>query len=134
MARIDLVDESDGENRAVRSFLSQYSCDNSITIGGMRRHMELSGWEDCWPGFVNVASNDKLHLTKGGAQYWIRYLFDLEKTEPESDSSRINFVEAHPEMNLRKYKNHWSFVGFTNYEYPTFKTLREAIDEAMVPK
>ena len=45
-----------------------------------------------------------------------------------SDTDRINFIEAHPEMRLNKHKGHWSLQGFTNYAYDVFKTLREAID------
>lgn len=76
MSRPYLVD-GDGENRAVRTFLMQYSCDRAITIGQMRDHMELSGWEGMWPEFVTLAHADT-YLTKMGAQSWIRHLIGLE--------------------------------------------------------
>jgi hypothetical protein len=46
------------------------------------------------------------------------------------DTKRLDYIEAHPEKNLQKHKKHWSFMGFTNYEYEAFPTLREAIDAA----
>jgi hypothetical protein len=48
-----------------------------------------------------------------------------------TDKDRLDFIEAHPEMSLRKHKKHWSFVGFTNYEYSVFTDVRGAIDNAM---
>lgn len=68
-----LLDE-DGENLAVRSFLLMYGA-QSVTIGQMRRHLMLSGFTDCWPEWVNTVEG---HLTKSGAQDWLRYLFKLE--------------------------------------------------------
>jgi len=69
----------DGENMAVRSFLAQISCDRSITIDGMKGHMNRSGWEDTHPDWA-VHCWAGQHLTKFSAQSWIRHLFDLEKT------------------------------------------------------
>lgn len=66
--------DDDGENRAVRAFLGLYGT-SSPTATQMRLHLKLSGypfapdWVDRSPG----------HLTKGGAQLWLRMLFDLEK-------------------------------------------------------
>jgi hypothetical protein len=71
----DLMDE-DGENRAIRSFLMQYQTPGITTVA-MRRHMELSGWEGCWPTWVAEARAGD-HLTKAGAQLWIRHLIQLE--------------------------------------------------------
>ena len=59
-----------------------------------------------------------------------KLLTEEEYNDLLADRERLNFIEAHPEMNLRKHKKHWSFIGFTNYEYDVFKTLREAIDNA----
>lgn len=75
MMRADLLDD-DGENRAVRSFLMQYGL-QGLTVLRMRNHMELSGWHDCWPEWVNDPANEG-HLTKGGAGDWLRFLFKLE--------------------------------------------------------
>lgn len=70
----DLLDE-DGENRAVRCFLAQYQCGSSCSTKRMKTHLEQSGFKDCWPDWVNTNGG---HLTKGGAQAWLRYLFALE--------------------------------------------------------
>jgi hypothetical protein len=74
----DLMDEDDGENRAVRSFLSVYGSPG-LTVKNMKRHMELCGWNGMWPEWVDQPDTQG-HLTKGGAQSWIRYLFSLEDT------------------------------------------------------
>ncbi len=72
----DLLGE-DGENRALRSFLMQYGLPG-LTVGAMRDHMKRSGWGgEYWPFFVS-ASNRDAHLTKGGAQVWIRHLLAME--------------------------------------------------------
>jgi hypothetical protein len=73
----ELVDELDGENRAVRTFLLQYSCDRSTTVGAMLAHMNRSGWRGLCPAWV-LEVRPETHLTKGGAQSWIRHLFGLE--------------------------------------------------------
>lgn len=73
----DFVDE-DGENRAVRTFLSFYS-NTGITIAAMRQGMEIHGWDDCWPSWVTKAQAGET-LTKSGAQAWIRHLFSLESS------------------------------------------------------
>lgn len=78
----DLLD-AEGENQAVRTFLMQYSCDRSITVGAMRSHMTRSGWgEEAIPQFARNTYSAE-HLTKSGAQIWIRHLFDLERAIPE---------------------------------------------------
>ncbi len=76
MSRDSLLDD-DGENRAVRSFLMQYSCDRSLTVSQMRKHMDMSGWplEYC-PPFARLGGTK--HLSKAGAQIWIRHLFSME--------------------------------------------------------
>ena len=66
--------DTDGENRALRCFLSLYSL-NIVTVGTMARHMECLGWDN-HPGWVDAADSE--HLTKAGAQLWIRYLLSLE--------------------------------------------------------
>jgi hypothetical protein len=47
------------------------------------------------------------------------------------DAERLDFIAAHPEMQLRCHKKRWSFIGFTNYEFDTFLNPREAIDAAI---
>lgn len=57
---------------------------------------------------------------------------ERELVEVRKDAERLNFIEAHPEKSLRFHKKHWSFVGFTNYEYDVFRTAREAVDSAIL--
>jgi esterase/lipase len=71
--------DDDGENRAVRTFLQLYGATSSITLKDMCRHLEMSGFDGYWPEWV-ADSHDRDHLTKGGAQSWLRYLFSLEQT------------------------------------------------------
>ena len=72
---IELMD-SDGENRALRSFLLLYGCNPKTTVGCMLSHMRLSGFPH-WPEWVNTEHPGE-HLTKAGAQLWIRHLLALE--------------------------------------------------------
>jgi hypothetical protein len=71
----DLVDQDDGENRAVRSFLALYGA-NTVSVGAMKAHMRAYGWDNCWPTWAEPMERE--HLTKGGAQHWLRFLFALE--------------------------------------------------------
>lgn len=75
----ELVDPDDGENRAVRAFLMLYGGARGVTVGAMRKHLAASGWSGYWPTWVMDAP-DGMHLTKGGAQNWLRFLFALERT------------------------------------------------------
>lgn len=79
MSDRELIDE-DGENRAVRTFLQLYGGLNSPTVGQMRDHLEASGFEYCWPTWVDSCFHTQ-HLTKGAAQSWLRHLFGLEVAE-----------------------------------------------------
>lgn len=72
----DLLDD-DGENLAVRTFLQLYGATSSITLRDMTRHMSASGFDGLWPEWV-ADTDERTHLTKGGAQNWLRYLFGLE--------------------------------------------------------
>jgi esterase/lipase len=72
-----LVDE-EGENRAVRCFLLAYGGSVGMSVGGMRATLKRSGWDGYWPEWV-VHAHPYQHLTKAGAQLWIRHLFELEK-------------------------------------------------------
>mgnify|MGYP003442956767 CR=1 FL=1 len=74
MADRELLDD-DGENRAVRTFLMLYGTPG-LTSTKMRDHMRASGFKDHSPDWVDQAP---WHLTKGGAQHWLRLLFALEK-------------------------------------------------------
>jgi hypothetical protein len=74
MTERKLLDD-EGENRAVRSFLMVYGSPG-ITVGGMKRHMERCG-APYWPSWVEQ-QDPAMHLTKAGAQLWLRHLFSLE--------------------------------------------------------
>lgn len=76
----NLIDPIDGENKAVRMFLVCYGGANGVTVGTMRSHMRLAGYA-YWPQWVEESSGGA-HLTKSGAQDWLRHLFSLEK-EPK---------------------------------------------------
>lgn len=69
--------DSDGENRAVRFFLMAYGS-QSMTVEMMRNHMSSCGFA-LWPEWA-VTPDAQGHLTKAGAQDWLRHLFGLEST------------------------------------------------------
>lgn len=77
----DLIDPDDGENRAVRWFLACYGGSMGLTVGAMKRHLVNCGYP-FWPEWAN--EQDREHLTKGGAQDWLRHLFRLETSEVQS--------------------------------------------------
>lgn len=68
--------DDDGENLAVRAFLTLYG-DSTCTVGGMRRHMTREGFP-YWPDWVGDEDETE-HLTKYAAQDWLRHLFALER-------------------------------------------------------
>lgn len=76
MGMRELMDE-DGENLAVRSFLAMYGT-TSCSADRMKQHMAMAGWDGCWPDWVE---GNREHLTKGGAQDWLRHLLALEPVE-----------------------------------------------------
>lgn len=88
----ELLDE-DGENQAVRAFLMAYG-EPGLTVARMRRHMELAGWPQApeW----NTKPEAQGHLTKGGAQDWLRHLFALESSASgERSAFEAWFSAAH---------------------------------------
>ena len=76
----DLMD--DGENRALRYFLAYYGGSSGVTVGKMQAHLRMAGFDGVWPAWCNEPGEDKQHLTKGGAQLWIRHLLSLEPAQP----------------------------------------------------
>lgn len=58
----------------------------------------------------------------------------IPQTDKPTDTERLDFIEANPEMRLSKHKGYWSLQSFTNYAYDVFKTLREAIDAKISAK
>lgn len=91
--KAELVDPDDGENRAVRYFLMMYG-GQTCTIEGMRKHLQLSGFP-YWPEW---AERDG-HLTKGGAQAWIRYLIGLESALSALSAQPANLSAALDALN-----------------------------------
>jgi hypothetical protein len=79
------VQDADGENKAVRSFLMLYG-QPGLTVGKMKKHMTMSGFK-AWPAWVETEPHGA-HLTKAGAQLWIRHLFALEAT-PHAQPSPV---------------------------------------------
>jgi hypothetical protein len=78
------VDE-DGENQALRVFLMGYG--GSVrTIEGMRDHLHDAGYDGHWPEWAKDSTG---HLTKLGAQNWIRHLIAMEQppTPPQQEQS-----------------------------------------------
>jgi len=71
--------DAEGENKAVRSFLMLYG-QPGLTVGQMKKHMARSGFTS-WPEWVETEPHGA-HLTKAGAQLWIRHLFALEVAPP----------------------------------------------------
>lgn len=54
--------------------------------------------------------------------------------ELKDDTAILDFMQAHPERRLSCHhsgRKGWTFAGFTNYEYTTFPTLREAVVYSM---
>lgn len=75
MSKMILIDD-EGENQAVRMFLALYGGACGVTSEQMRKHLTMAGFDGAWPEWAN--SNNG-HLTKAGAQLWIRHLFALEQ-------------------------------------------------------
>jgi hypothetical protein len=74
------VQDAEGENKAVRSFLMLYG-QPGLTVGQMKKHMARSGFTS-WPTWVDTEPY-VAHLTKAGAQLWVRHLFALEPPAPQ---------------------------------------------------
>ncbi|WP_338496314.1 hypothetical protein [Delftia tsuruhatensis] len=77
----------DGENQAVRMFLLLYG-QPGLTVARMRKHMGAAGW----PQVPEWATKPEAqgHLTKAGAQSWLRHLFALEYPETPSMTNAID--------------------------------------------
>jgi hypothetical protein len=105
----DLIDE-DVENNAVRTFLMQYSCDRATTVGAMLAHMSRSGWRETAPPFALDVRPEE-HLTKAGAQIWIRHLFSLEAAAHPA----MQAPAALPESRLLKAAKAY-FMGYVQDE------------------
>lgn len=100
----ELLDD-DGENLAVRAFLSLYGCTNVPSTDQMRRHLVASGFDECWPDWATADQ----YLSTSGAQAWIRHLFALERAPAASGAVStgevINHEEALQLAHLRKHES-----------------------------
>lgn len=92
MTERELLDD-DGENRALRTFLMQYSCDRATTVGAMLAHMNRSGWRGLAPAFA-LGVRPEENLTKAGAQLWIRHLLSIEAraTLPQPSAEPVGSI------------------------------------------
>lgn len=72
--KLEMVDD-EGENQAVRMFLALYGGACGVTAEQMRKHLKMAGFDHAWPIWATADG----HLTKAGAQLWIRHLLELEQ-------------------------------------------------------
>jgi hypothetical protein len=68
MARI--VQDENGENKAVSCFLSHYRIDKPILLSAMVQHMTKAGWGAANPYWTYLDTTT--HLSERGAQLWLR--------------------------------------------------------------
>lgn len=73
---LKLID-TDGENIAVRWFLAGYGACSIHNVGAMQKFMGNCGYP-FWPAWCDEPGEAGQHLTKAGAQLWLRHLFNLE--------------------------------------------------------
>jgi hypothetical protein len=92
----DLIDPEDGENRAVRAFLMHYGAPG-LTVKQQRDNMRRAGWDGFWPAWTADVDG---HLTKLGAQNWLRYLFDLERAS--GVTGRVKLTDEQIEATARE--------------------------------
>lgn len=81
--------DTDGENRAVRAFLMHYGAPG-LSVGQMKAKLRMAGWNGCWPAWCDEQGEDKEHLTKAGAQLWLRHLFALESAASVAGSFTVD--------------------------------------------
>jgi hypothetical protein len=93
------VQDAEGENKAVRCFLMLYG-QPGLTVGQMKKHMAMSGFKSR-PAWVDTEP-DGAHLTKAGAQLWIRHLFALDATPPAAQRQWVGLT-PHDRMMCRSY-------------------------------
>lgn len=105
----------DGENMAVRCFLMLYGGSLGCTVGQMRNHLASTGFEGCWPAWV-YTENPMAHLTKGGAQDWLRHMFALEvplrSKVPTTLDQLVAFLGSHFQLSdtTAQDKADWRYV------------------------
>ena len=96
------VVDDEGENQAVRMFLALYGGSCGVTAEQMRKHLKMAGFDGAWPEWAN---NHNGHLTKAGAQLWIRHMFNLEQpaqqNPTELDIWKVRALQA--EQVIKKF-------------------------------
>jgi hypothetical protein len=68
-----------------------------MTVGKMKKHLTNCGYP-FWPTWCDEPNGDGMHLTKGGAQAWLRHLFSLEKDEAPAPPVHSLAVRAQGEF------------------------------------
>jgi len=92
---LEMVND-EGENRAVRMFLALYGGACGVTAEQMRKHLDMAGFDGAWPEWAN---NHNGHLTKAGAQLWIRHLFALEVAPPTAQRQWVGLTDEEMYLN-----------------------------------
>lgn len=108
--------DSDGENLAVRWFLALYSGTNNPTVEQMRKHLDACGFP-LWPAWAQFESG---HLTKGGAQDWLRHLFSLESRTEPAGSAEPSVCQNCDGSGIGDYVDH----GFAQYGEQAIEPVR----------
>ena len=113
----EMVDD-EGENQAVRMFLALYGGQYGITAEQMRKHLKMAGFDGAWPEWANSHNG---HLTKAGAQLWIRHLFALAEQPAQQEYERgfIDGMQAQMKRSVDRAVNAMAqrtWVGLTDDE------------------
>lgn len=137
--------DTDGENLALRIFLLHYQ-NPGVTIAAMRNALRRTGFDGCWPDFVENAV-EFATLTKGGAQVWIRYLISLEPKQSKEIKLVLEFSAEKAQGLIAETLGSIDAASFmrpsdkANYiiidkDYCVFKAfeLTDAIQEALEKK
>lgn len=94
--------KEDGENAAVRAFLSLYGGMPGVRTDQMVVHMRESGF----PVAPRWAEGQAVHLTKAGAQDWLRLLFALENNDDLQDAELLRLFTAYGNAMYSNDLNH----------------------------
>lgn len=98
---------------------------DSLSLPGWLRHFAADG------GYSHSDYADTMKQAADEIERLDTLLSAAGNSQDAKDAALLDFIEAHPEKQLRCVKKRWAFVGFTNYPYEVFGTVREAITAAM---
>lgn len=107
---------------------------NELILDTMNASFEAGEWEDGDEGETIYQIIARQSAAKDALVHHICSLAApaiAAPVEVERDAARLDFIEAHPEKQLRCHKKRWALVGFTNYPYEVFGNVRDAIDAAI---